>query len=152
MGVARNWLTSMAAGLILVALATGPATAATARIQGGKKLITQGEAAEFPVISSATESSDFQASCDVETGGRATLTFDGEHYIPLSEPAVGDTITLAPGEKRHFDLSGTIEANKGGAYIAFAFTGVPQAMCFPGEQCSGAAGAAPNVKVACGGS
>jgi hypothetical protein len=143
---------SLIAGLILAVLVAGPAAAgAPAKLQGGTKLIKQGEAADFAITSSATESSDFQASCDVETGGRASLTFDGEHYIPLSEPAVGDIITLAPGETRHFDLSGTVEANKGDAYIAFAFTGVPQAMCFPGEQCGGAAGGAPNVRVTCSG-
>ncbi|HEX7777455.1 MAG TPA: hypothetical protein VF449_13100 [Parvibaculum sp.] len=150
MRVAKYRFAVMAAGLFCLAgLTAGQAAAATAKLQGGTRLIKQGEAADFAITSSATESSDFQASCDVETGGRASLTFDGEHYVPLSEPAVGDVVTLAPGEKRHFDLSGTIEANKGDAYIAFAFSGVPQAMCFPGEQCSGAAGGAANVKVTC---
>ncbi|MDR3497781.1 MAG: hypothetical protein P4L72_00990 [Parvibaculum sp.] len=153
MTFSRTLFANAIAGFALAMLAAGPVAAgAPAKIEGGTKLIKQGETAQFPIVSSASESSDFHAACDVETGGRASLTFDGEHYIPLSEPAVGDIVTLAPGEARHYDLTGTVEANKGDAYIAFSFTGVPQAMCFPGEQCGGAAGGAQNVKVTCKGS
>ena len=115
-------------------------------------MIQLGEAAEFAVHSAQDTSTDLHAWCEVTASGRASLTFDGEHYIPLSEPAVGDIVSLAPGETRRFDLTGAVEANKGNAYIAFAFTDVPTAMCFPGQKCDGAAAGAQNVKVACGNS
>lgn len=126
--------------------------AAPATLEAGEHLIVLGEAAEFAVQSAPDTSMDLQAWCEVTASGRASLTFDGEHYIPLSEPAVGDIISLSPGETRRFDLTGSVEANKGNAYIAFAFSDVPTAMCFPGQQCDGAAAGAQNVKVVCGNS
>ena len=125
------------------------AYAATATIEAGEHVIQLGEAAEFAIQSSSETSTDLQASCEVTASGRASVLFDGEHYIPLSEPAVGDIVSLAPGETRRFDLTGSVEANKGNAYIAFAFTDVPSAMCFPGQKCEGAAAGAQNVKVIC---
>tara|TARA_R110002124_G_scaffold69525_3_gene186941 strand:- start:2611 stop:3060 length:450 start_codon:yes stop_codon:yes gene_type:complete len=128
------------------------AQAASASLEAGEHLIQLGEAAEFAVHSASDTSTDLQAWCEVTASGRASLTFDGEHYIPLSEPAVGDIISLEPGETRRFDLTGSVEANKGNAYIAFAFSDVPTAMCFPGQKCDGATAGAQNVKVSCGNS
>ena len=126
------------------------AFAATATIEPGDKTISKGELAEFKVTAPRDTSSDLAAWCEVSAGGAAKLTFDGEHYIPLSEPAVGDAVTLKAGETRRFELTGTIEKNRGDAYIGFIFTDVPQAMCFPGMDCGGAAGGAESVKVSCG--
>lgn len=139
---------ALCAGVLLVStpsLASGKATLAA-----GEQIIHVGEVAQFAITSSATVSEDLNAWCEVTTGGRASLTFDGDHYIPLSEPSVGDVISFAPNESRRYELTGSVEANRGDAYIAFAFTGVPSAMCFPGQQCNGAAAGAQDVKVACG--
>lgn len=139
---------------IALALLVSPmaAHAASASLEAGEHLIQLGETAQFAVHSAQDTSTDLHAWCEVTASGRASLTFDGEHYISLSDPAVGDIISLSPGETRRFDLTGSVEANKGNAYIAFAFTDVPTAMCFPGQKCEGTSAAAQNVKVACGNS
>ena len=124
--------------------------AEVAVLNAGEHTIGVGETAEFPINSSKGQSAELHSWCEVSAGGRATLMFDGDHYVPLSEPAVGDTITLSPNETRRIELQGTVEANDGDAYIAFVFTGVPVAMCFPGMQCDGAAGGAHDVRVQCG--
>ncbi|HEY4345463.1 MAG TPA: hypothetical protein VGN05_14020 [Parvibaculum sp.] len=135
-------------GLLLTAM---PAfSAEPAKLEAGEHVLKKGETAEFKIASSAATSSELHAWCEVAAGGNASLMFDGDHYIPLSEPTVGDTISLAAGENRRYELEGTVEANKGDAYIAFAFTGAPTSMCFPGMQCDGAAAGAQEVKVACG--
>lgn len=139
---------ALAAGLLALMLA-GAASAATARIEEGSKLIGKGEAAEFRISSSPDESSELRASCEVSAGGDAGITFDGEHYIPLSEPSVGDVLTITAGETRRFDLAGTVEKNRGDAYIAFSFHDVPASMCFPGMVCESAPAGAKNVSVAC---
>lgn len=121
-----------------------------AALESGVHVIGVGQTAEFAIKSSTAQSTELHAWCEVSAGGRATLTFDGDHYVPLSDPAVGDTITLNPNEKRRIELQGTIEANDNNAYIAFIFSGVPTAMCFPGMQCDGATGGAKDVRVECG--
>ncbi|MDO8289757.1 MAG: hypothetical protein Q7T44_11110 [Parvibaculum sp.] len=125
-------------------VASGKATLAA-----GEQVIKVGETAQFAITSSADTSEDLNAWCEVTTSGRASLTFDGDHYIPLSEPSVGDVVSFAPNETRRYELVGSVEANRGDAYVAFAFTGVPSAMCFPGQQCDGAAAGAQDVKVVC---
>lgn len=125
------------------------ASAEPAKLAGGEHILKVGETAEFKIASSPSASTELHAWCEVAAGGGASLTFDGDHYIPLSDPTVGDTITLSSGEKRRYDLEGTVEANKGDAYIAFAFTGAPAAMCFPGMKCDGAAAGAQEVKIVC---
>ncbi len=122
----------------------------TASLVDGQHILHVGETAEFAIKSAASQSSDLHAWCELSAGGPATVTFDGDHYVPLSEPAVGDIVTLAAGKIRRIELQGTIEANDGNAYVAFAFTGVPTAMCFPGMKCDGAASGARDVKVRCG--
>lgn len=135
------------AGLILCT--TGALASGKASLKAGEHVLHAGEIAEFPIQSSRDESSELSAWCEVSSGGRASVTFDGDHYIPMSEPSVGDVISFAPNETRRYELSGTVEANRGDAYIAFAFTGVPSAMCFPGQKCEGAAAGAVEVKVTC---
>ncbi|MGV8996358.1 MAG: hypothetical protein ACOH12_05380 [Parvibaculaceae bacterium] len=135
-------------GLLLCA--TGASAADKARLKDGEQIIHVGETAEFPIQSSAAASSEFSAWCEVTTGGRASITFDGDHYVPMSDPSVGDVISFAPNETRRYELTGSVEANRGDAYIAFVFTGVPSAMCFPGQQCDGATAGAADVKVRCG--
>lgn len=129
--------------------APSASSAEAARLAGGEHVLKVGETAEFKIASSAASSTELHAWCEVTAGGSATLMFDGDHYIPLSEPTVGDVISLSGGETRRYDLEGTVEANKGDAYIAFAFTGSPTAMCFPGMKCDGAAAGAQEVKVVC---
>ena len=119
-------------------------------LESGVHVVGVGQTAEFAIKSSKQQSSELHAWCEVSAGGRATLMFDGDHYVPLSDPVVGDTITLNPNEKRRFDLQGTVEANDNDAYVAFIFSGVPTAMCFPGMQCDGATGGAHDVRVECG--
>jgi hypothetical protein len=121
-----------------------------ASLAEGQYILQVGETAEFAIKSATSQSSDLHAWCELSAGGPATVTFDGDHYVPLSEPAVGDIVTLAAGQTRRIELQGTIEANDGSAYIAFAFTGVPAAMCFPGMKCDGATSGARDVKVRCG--
>lgn len=133
----------------MVAAAPSASAAETARLAGGEHVLKIGETAEFKITSNAAASTELHAWCEVTAGGGATLMFDGDHYIPLSEPTVGDVITLSGGETRRYDLEGTVEANKGDAYIAFGFTGSPAAMCFPGMKCDGAAAGAQEVKVIC---
>lgn len=138
---------------VLAAFAAMPLSVAVAApratIEEGSKLLSSGEAARFEIQSSADESSDLRAICEVSAGGEASVTFDGEHYIPLSEPAVGDVLAFSAGMKATYNLVGTVEKNRGDAYIAFVFTDVPTPMCFPGMTCGGAAAGAKNVSVAC---
>lgn len=139
---------ALCAGLVL---AVAPAfSAEPARLQAGEHILKKGETAEFRIASSPSVSTELHAWCEVAAGGSASVTFDGDHYIPLSEPTVGDIVTLAAGETRRYDLEGTVEANRGDAYVAFVFTDVPAAICFPGMQCDGAAAGAQEVKVSCG--
>jgi len=147
----RNLQLTVLAGLMVCAGFSTPGWAGKkAVLEGGVHVVGVGQTAEFAIRSSTNQSSELHAWCEVSAGGRATLTFDGDHYIPLSEPAVGDTITLNPNEKRRVDLQGTVEANDNNAYIGFIFSGVPTAMCFPGMQCDGATGGAKDVRVECG--
>lgn len=149
--VETHRLPTLLAGVILLSAAgLSTALAATARIEEGEKTISKGQSAEFKVIAPRDTSSELAAWCEVSAGGAAKLTFDGEHYIPLSEPAVGDAVTLKSGETKRFELNGTVEKNRGDAYIAFIFADIPQAMCFPGMDCGSAAGGAESVKVVCG--
>ncbi len=133
----------------MATVAPSASSAEIARLADGEHVLKVGETAEFKITSNAATSTELHAWCEVTAGGGATLMFDGDHYIPLSEPTVGDVITLSGGETRRYDLEGTVEANKGDAYIAFAFTGSPTAMCFPGMKCDGAAAGAQEVKVVC---
>lgn len=147
----QNIWIAMAVGIAFTLSGASTAwSSQTASLAGGQHLLHIGETAEFAIKSAASQSSELHAWCELSAGGPATVTFDGDHYVPLSEPAVGDIVTLAAGETRRIELQGTIEANDGGAYVAFAFTGVPTAMCFPGMQCDGAAKGAQDVKVLCG--
>lgn len=121
-----------------------------AKLQGGTQVIGLKESANFSITSSTERSTEFQASCDlVNGGGTASVVFDGDHYVPLSQPGVGAVITLDPGESKHYDMTGTISANRGDAYIAFYLSGAPQAMCFPGMQCAGPDEGATSVSVTC---
>lgn len=141
---------SAAACASLLFTAAPALSAGSATLESGEHVIHKGETAEFKIVSATDTSTEFHGWCEVSAGGSASLTFDGDHYIPLSEPTVGDIVTLSAGETRRYEMSGTVEANKGDAYIAFAFTDVPAAMCFPGMQCNGSAAGAQEVKVACG--
>lgn len=126
-----------------------PAAAQAATLDGGSITIRQGEQAKFAIASGATPS-DLRARCTLdEVGGSASLMFDGEHYIAMSDLAVGEAITLTRGERRDYALAGVVDAPAGGAYIAFNFTGAAAAMCFPGMACDGAGGSAASVTVTC---
>lgn len=137
--------------LILMALACAArADSGTAKLQGGTQSISLNETARFPIASSSTRSSELHASCDLQSaGGSAALIFDGEHYVPLSDPDVGANIAIDSNTPRHFDLTGTIEANRGDAYIAFYFASAPQAMCFPGMNCDDKEKVAAKINVTC---
>ena len=131
-------------------LATAVTAAPKATIKAATVTLSQGQTARFDISSSATESSDLQAFCSLKgSGGHVTIAVEGENYIPLSEPAVGDMLTLAPHEKRDYRLTGTVEANPGTAHLSFRFAGSPAAFCFPGMDCSGAAAGGKSVTVSC---
>jgi hypothetical protein len=135
---------------IALPLAAAPA-AANALLQEGTTKISTGESAFFPVTGGEKGPANLSAQCEIgDVGGTASITFDGEHYVPLSDPPVGTVITLSHGDTRSYDLSGIVDASSGGeAYIAFHFTGVPAPMCFPGMDCGGAEGASSSVTVTC---
>jgi hypothetical protein len=126
------------------------AHAANATLDGGTFVLKEGEQARFPIRADAGGPSDLHARCRIDdVGGAASLTFDGEYYVPLSDPAVGDVIALSRGDTRDYPLMGVVDPKGREAYIAFNFTGAPAPMCFPGMDCSGAEGASGSVTVTC---
>lgn len=134
------------------ALPVSSAAAPTARLEAGEKQISEGEAARFKVDAPAGQTSEFHGFCTLTAeGGSVNVAVDGIHYVPLSPPAVGDVLTLQPGEVRSYEMTGTFEPNATGqAEIGFIFSGSPKGFCFPGQQCSQAAEAAAALKVECG--
>ncbi|MEQ8949953.1 hypothetical protein [Parvibaculum sp.] len=142
-----SFFTLLAAALLFAA----PAHAAKAVLDGGTVTLAEGESASFPISGGDSGPADLSARCEIgDVNGTASLTFDGEHYVPLSAPAVGDVLTLSGGDTRSYDLVGVVDASGGGdAYIAFHFTGAPAPMCFPGMACDGAEGKSGSVTVTC---
>ncbi|MDE1173831.1 MAG: hypothetical protein PW790_09200 [Parvibaculaceae bacterium] len=135
---------------LILALSPLAAQAQDAGFQGGAMTLAQGEDVTFPIVTDNQSPADFHTRCTLEGGdGPAMLTFDAERYIPLSEPQVGQRITLGAHEQRLYELSGTIEPGQVDAYISFAFAGAPEALCLPGMDCGKAAKGASSVKVAC---
>lgn len=132
-------------------LFAAPAFAAKATLEDGTVTLSEGESAIFAISGGESGPADLAAQCEVgDVGGTASLTFDGEHYVPLSAPSVGDVLTLSGGENRSYDLVGVVDASGGGdAYVAFHFTGAPAPMCFPGMPCDGAEGKSGSVTVTC---
>ena len=146
-------LTGAGAGVFIGLLfASSAISGPSASFQPAATMLAMGETAHFAVTSSTRESSDFKARCELTgSGGLVSVTFDAEHYIPLSEPAVGDVITLQAGEVRRYDMVGTFQANSGDAFFAFTFSTTPQAFCFPGMDCGAAAVGGKSVRVSCNG-
>ncbi|ABS62496.1 hypothetical protein Plav_0873 [Parvibaculum lavamentivorans DS-1] len=137
-------------GLLIAALPVGSAFAAGALLEGGTVTLTEGETASFPISGASNGPANLHAQCEIgDVNGTASLTFDGEHYVPLSEPAVGEVITLSGGDTRAYELTGVVDAPNGDAYIAFFFGGAPAAMCFPGMNCDGAEAATGSVTISC---
>jgi hypothetical protein len=139
----------LAAAIVILPLAAMPAKAAT--LQGGTVTLSEGESATFPIAGGKQGPENLQAQCDIgDVGGTASITFDGENYVPLSDPSVGTVMTLSRGDTRSYALTGVVDASRGGdAYIAFHFTGAPAPMCFPGMDCAGAEGKSGSVTVTC---
>lgn len=141
---------SALAALAALAIGAAPALAAVATLEGGTVTLSEGETASFPISGANDGPSDLNAKCSIsDVSGTASLTFDGEHYVPLSDPAIGEVITLSGGETRDYRLVGVADAQGSDAYIAFHFTGAPAPMCFPGMDCSGAEGKSGGVTVSC---
>lgn len=142
----RVTISRAVAAMLTAILLAGTARAAT--LEGGSITIKRGEQAKFAIVGSAVPS-DLRADCTLsDIAGSASLMFDGEHYIAMSDLAVGETITLRRGETREYRLAGVADAAAGG-YIAFNFTGAAAAMCFPGMACDGAGDGATSVTVTC---
>lgn len=138
-----------AAGAGAMAAILFAATAGAATLEGGSVTIGAGEQAKFPIESSGPPS-DLRAHCELsDVGGSASVVFDGERYIAMSDLAVGEVITLSRGETREYELAGVVDAAAGGGYIAFNFTSAAAAMCFPGMDCAGASDAATTVTITC---
>lgn len=137
-------------GVVLL-MATGqPAFAVDAGFAGGEQDITLHERASFPVQTNSGQTSEFTAWCEITSlGGSATVMFDGEGYVPLSDPNVGDMIMLQGGASRRFELTGTFEAREEGE-IAFYFSNIPAGFCFPGQQCAKVEDGSSKVHVKCG--
>lgn len=134
----------------LTALPGAAAQAATATLEGGTVTVREGESASFPIRGGDDGPANLNAECEIaDVNGSASITFDGEYYVPLSEPAVGDVITLSRGDTRTYSLNGVVDAKGQEAYVAFRFGGAAAAMCFPGMDCSGAEDKAGSVTVSC---
>ena len=136
--------------LAMLAAGAAPANAETATRNGGTVTLTEGESATFSISGGDNGPANLSAQCEIsEVSGSASITFDGEYYVPLSEPAVGDVITLSRGDTRSYQLAGVVDSKGQDAYIAFRFGGAAAAMCFPGMDCSGAEGQSGSVTVSC---
>ena len=134
--------------LFVTCIVSGQVSAAT--LEGGKQKLVPGESAIFQITAPSKGSSDLHARCEIsEVGGSASLTFDGENYVPLSEPGIGDVITLSRSDVRQYNLSGVVNGQVGGSYIAFHYTGEAAAICFPGMDCSGASAQSSSVTISC---
>jgi hypothetical protein len=142
---------AVAAASIAALSLAAVAAQANAVLQGGTAKLAEGESVVFMITGGESGPADLNAQCEIgDVGGMASITFDGENYVPLSDPSVGTVLTLSRGETRSYNLSGVVDASRGAdAYIAFRFTGAPAPMCFPGMDCSGAEGKAASVTVTC---
>lgn len=138
-------------GGALLAMSGQSAFAVDAVFTGGEKEITLHERASFPVQTNTGQTSEFSAWCEITSlGGSATVMFDGDGYVPLSDPNVGDMVMLQGGATRRFELTGTFEAGAEGE-IAFYFANIPAGFCFPGQQCAKVEDGSEKVHVKCGG-
>lgn len=127
------------------------AAAAQARIEEGVKEVGPRDAARFKIDAPADQASEFAGRCTLTAiGGSVNVAVDGVHYVPLSAPAIGDVLTLQPGESRTYEMTGTFAPNeRGEAEIAFIFNGSPAGFCFPGQQCAKAAEGATALHAEC---
>lgn len=136
---------------IMLAMTGQAAFAVDAGFTGGEHEISLHERASFPVQTNTDQTSEFSAWCEITSlGGSASVMFDGEGYVPLSNPNVGDMIMLKGGVTQRFELTGTFEAVEEGE-IAFYFSNVPAGFCFPGQQCAKVEDGSEKVHVKCGG-
>ncbi|NIJ42488.1 hypothetical protein FHS78_002790 [Parvibaculum indicum] len=142
---------TIAAGVALAFLALPQARAANAVLESGTKTIASGERAVFAIEGAASVPTDLAAQCTIrDVTGRAAITFDAEGYVPLSEPAVGDRLSLMRGETKNYSLNGAIRpTDKGESYIAFSMIDQPASFCFPGMECGGKDEVANKATVAC---
>lgn len=146
----RTMFVRIGLGITMLAAAGAGAHAAEAKLEGGTVTLTQGESATFPISGGGNGPANLDAQCDIsDVSGSASITFDGEYYVPLSSPAVGDVITLSRGDTRSYQLAGVVDSQGRDAYVAFRFGGAAAAMCFPGMDCSGAEGEAGSVTISC---
>lgn len=121
-----------------------------ASIAGGSQTIALHERASFPVSTRSDQSTDFSGWCELQAAGSASVVVDGRHYVPLSEPAIGDVVTFNGPGKRRFEMTGTFQANAGDAEISFYFASVPVAFCFGGGDCASVAEGSSAIAVSCG--
>jgi len=151
-GVLKLCLIATSTAVLVILGSAAALTAPQAILTPGNYTLASGETGTFAIKSDADRPSDFTAWCEVEgSGGIVTLMFDAERYIPLSNPTVGEMITLRAGEKRRWKVTGSIDPNPGDAYIGFIFTGTTTSFCFPGMDCSsGGTTAGTSATVSCG--
>ena len=143
--------TGLAAAVFTALLLVPDSARANAVLQGGTATLAEGESAVFEITGGVSGPADLHAMCEIgDAGGTASITFDGENYVPLSDPSVGTVFTLSRGETQSYNLTGVVDASRGGnAYIAFHFTGAPASMCFPGMDCGDAEDKSATVTVTC---
>ena len=140
----------IAAVCLLVASVVPVLAASNATMAGGRQTIALGERATFPIQVSKEQSTEFSGWCELTSAGSASVVFDGRHYIPLSEPAVGDVINFNGPSVRRFEMSGTFEASSGDASISFFFANVPVAFCFGGGDCATVGESSGSIVAECG--
>jgi hypothetical protein len=121
-----------------------------ATMSGGEYSIGLNERATFPVQTSSDQSTEFSGWCELSASGSASVVVDGRHYIPLSEPAIGDVVTFNGAGTRRFEMTGTFQANAGDAEISFYFASVPVAFCFGGGDCASVEEGSGAIAVSCG--
>ncbi|PCJ69224.1 MAG: hypothetical protein COA62_11370 [Rhodobiaceae bacterium] len=148
--VSRRGCRGVAVACLLIASVVPASAANNATMAGGRQTIALGDRATFPVQTSKQQSTDFSGWCELTAAGSASVVFDGRHYIPLSEPAVGDVINFNGPGVRRFEMSGTFEASSGNASISFYFANVPVAFCFGGGDCATVGEGSGSVIVECG--
>ena len=150
-GPAATLMAAAAVVTMALCVAAPGAHAANAVLDGGKKTIKSGDRAVFEIKGAAGSPTDLAAQCTIsDVTGRAVITFDGEGYVPLSEPAIGDRLTLNRGDEKTYSLHGAIQpSDKGESYVAFSMIDQPASLCFPGMECGGKDQVASKVTVSC---
>lgn len=152
LGKGEKKIQSFSAPTLLIAMlvSTHVYGQSNATMSSADHTIALHERATFPITTRSDQSTEFSGWCELTSGGSASVIVDGRHYVPLSEPAIGDVITFNGAGKRRFEMTGTFQANGGDAELSFYFASVPVAFCFGGGDCASVENGSNAVAVSCG--